>query len=545
MVLIEVNSDGRVLNQVKNNSTASQLFYMDGEAYAVGLPPRKEDFLRGVVNYDQPWIEIENEFLIFISMPCAPHHELFCAERPGGGYILGSCLFEVAEILSTGSLDNSAVEYFLKKGTFPSGRTILNEISRLKPGNLYEFLQNQLISVRHSLQRTQTAHVTYSEFKEKFEGVLEAYGSGKQLGVLLSGGVDSAAIALGLTKLGHAPKAFTGVCLPRMAESEIDFEGSARLAHQLEIPLHISEVDFEKLSIEDFRPFVRTVPMGVHLCIVFDTLLKDMVAQNIEVAFCGQNLDNLYNLGATSLPSLSRAGLSDLFRRWFLSFEYARAVGGESVSPKALGPMMRISGHLGAFLYSCVKHERYRAPSNAHEIVEAFNTSPDGVVFANGERMKSELEMRASDVFPNLFQNKVEEYMMSSASQTIRRSGDSQNISCIFPYSAEPMISVWRHSEMSLRDLFRPKKYIREYVREQLVPRKPPVKRARRIKAKGYHEWVLNFLTYSSAGVELNNFLPKHEVKGITNPQKLQRALAEFWLNEMRSILSSKGVVIS
>ena len=195
-------------------------------------------------------------------------------------------------------------------------------------------------------------------------------------------------------------------------------------------------------------------------------------------------------------------------------------------------------------MYSATKKKQYRAPRSPAEIVASFNSSPDGVVFPKREGSIDYGDLRPHDIFPELLNGKIEEYMMSSASQTIRRSGDAIGIQTVFPYSTEPMISVWRRAGMSLKDLLCPKRFVREYVRETVGNKNGKAGLHGSYKAPGYHEWSREFLEKSPAGKSLEEYIFEQRLKGVTSAQRLQRALSEFWLDELFSVLSKEGIAL-
>lgn len=500
-------------------------------------------FREGEIEYDRPYVRIEDGCLKFIAVPKAPHHEIYFLRDVNDHWVFGDNFFEIAAHRVEHEEDLEVVTHFLQKGTFPSGRTQLINVRRLLPGSIYR-IGRELYRESTVVAKNAAVAPTYEEFKKRLESAVSRHSAGRRCGVMLSGGIDSTAVAIACARSGQRVQSFSMRYLPRQRGVEEDYFGASQSSAHHGWQHHAVEVDFGQLTIEVLRKYVVWTPMGANLSLGFDLLLGKMREVDIEVGFCGQNLDNLYNLGATSRLAINRAGLSDAFRRFFLTEEYAKAVqNAASGRMQIINWPWRLAGYAGAGLYSAAKRNLYVAPRSVGEIVRNFAESSDGVVFgrdraevgADRSGIGAEYAHRAMVV------RKIEEYMMASDSQITRRAGDSWGVRTVFPYSSELLMPIWINKRMVLRDVFRPKSFVNQYVREFYPKyyRRPSLGKGDHGMAP--HVWATHLLK-SELGRALLDRSRMNVEEVVTPMQKLQRCLCGFWLQEIRYLHAVAGI---
>lgn len=538
IINIQINSKSEL---VKNEYISPRIFIIDlpNEKLTHTDSPDYIGFLSGIYEYESPWISISNDKLIYIAMPRAPAHELYFCTNKIGDTLFTSDFYTAIHFIEKCSIDDEARTFFLNNAIFPPGKTLFKEIKRVLPGTVTRFGLNADTSKVQCGQKIESI-ASYEEFKRRFELYIKHKVSDKNVGVLLSGGVDSTSIAIAAKKYAKNVHAFSMNYSPAMKGVLSDLAIAKRTSKALDISLKVCDVDFQSYDIERFKKFVAIMPMGAGLPTGFDLTVEKVKSENIDCVLTGQNADLLYNMSATSKFSLSRSGIAALFRRIFLTEEYFKYLDCKQnrslrylLTPLLLFlPLEKI----GAVIYSWAKGCKYRPPKSNAELLYVFERNSDVVVFTKEQDLDlahNNNPIHSNDVHFQLIQQKIEKDMMLPDSQIIRRSGDLWGVDIIFPFSCETLMPIWLQKKMHINDIFSPKKYIYRYVLEHY----PEYFQEIEIKkdfSHGYdaQDWAERIVR-SDFGRSLSNNLLYPPSEKLTKYKLMTYYLSNFWINSI------------
>ncbi len=489
---------------------------------------------------DEPRVIKGGEEYVGVVMPAAPSREIFCYRNVNGEVIYTDSFFDLLESVDSLNESASSADFFLKKNIFPPGKTLYKEISRLLPGRIYFFDQNA-VYVELSDSVSAGRGVSFEDFENLFDEVVRQRVENKDVGVLLSSGVDSTAVILSAAKCSKSIKSFTMGYSPQIKGVAADIIGADHTARYLGVSHRVIEVDIASYDTASLATFVRRMPMSAGLPVGYERLLETMSEESISVALTGQNADLLYNLSATDRPGLNRAGMTALFRRWFLTDSYFKYL-----DPQENSGLVSRVGHAfleraGATLYSRFKGAAYQSPQDCQQLYQSFINSADVVVFkrSNEDCLSSAKAINSKNVYKMLVRNKLEQDMMLCDSQMIRRSAEHNGIEVFFPFSDGNMIDLWFRKNMSFKDVFYPKRYIRQYVEKNF----PSYGERDRLASKNKggldaHAWARKVLL-TDFGKQLKEESCSEPTENVTSYKYLMYQIAVFWLNEIRRIRRS------
>lgn len=172
---------------------------------------------------------------------------LFLAARPEGGWVFGSEARAVGRAIGAG-LRRDVLADYLAWGYPPPGSTLLEGVVEVAPGEIVTLSERGLERRRYyTLPRAEERTPDLREQDEAFDAaftrsVREHQLSDVPIGVLLSSGVDSSAIAIAAAKSGARLTAFT----VRFGDRGLDeSEDAARLARDLGLPVVVLSVPSE------------------------------------------------------------------------------------------------------------------------------------------------------------------------------------------------------------------------------------------------------------------------------------------------------------
>lgn len=491
---------------------------------------------------DLPHVVTSGEETIGILMPAAPAKEIYRYDNGEGEVILTDSFFKLLASVEKLTESPESIDFFMKKNIFPPGKTLYVEISRLLPTKTYLFDARKNCSEPGDIgsDRSKSISVTYKEFERIFDHVVEKKVRGKDVGILLSSGFDSTAIALSAAKCAKSIKSFTMGYQPQISGVAKDVIGARHTAEYLGIEHKIIGVDVGSYSTESLALFVKNMPMTAGLPVGYERLLEVMSEDSISVALTGQNADLLYNLSATDKLAFNRSGMTALFRRWFMTDSYFKYLD-KSVQTNIISRVMHSCiSNSGAGLYSFFKGGKYLAPRDCSEAYYSFTTSPDSVVFKKQfTNFKIEKELDSNNIYEMLVRNKLEQDMMLCDSQMIRRAADTNKVDVSFPFSDGDLIDFWIDKQMTLGDVIYPKRYIRQYVSNHF----PEYSQRDGLKVEsdiGYdaHTWAKKVVS-SDFGKSLNAYANVLPAENVTPYKYLMYMIASFWIAEIRRVRAS------
>jgi hypothetical protein len=197
--------------------------------------------------------------------------------------------------------DETAIDAFLTMGYFPAPLTPLRSVTKVAPGRSVSISDRGpqaqhmwIAAVEHTPLGGEDA---VDAMSVAFQNALDrAWPSDGQAGVLLSGGIDSALIAVGASRLLERPARSFTFRYEQYQGSLNEGARAAAVAHQLgmpheEIPIHPKEMidDLDAATIAYGEPF----SWGLH-----SYRLKDVAEQGVSTVFSGAGADGAGYRGA-------------------------------------------------------------------------------------------------------------------------------------------------------------------------------------------------------------------------------------------------------
>jgi asparagine synthetase B (glutamine-hydrolysing) len=486
---------------------------------------------------DEPRVIKDSGEYVGLIMPAAPSREIYRYRNDNGDVIYTDGFFDLLEKVSVLNESESSANFFLKKNIFPPGETLYKEICRLLPGRIYFFGQGGGYT-ELSDSASDKCSVSFEGFERLFDQVVKQRVENKDVGVLLSSGLDSTAVILSAAKCTNSIKTFTMGYVPQIKGVAADIVGAEHTARYLGVSHKVIEVDVASYDIVSLAKFVRRMPMSAGLPVGYERLLKTMSEESISVALTGQNADLLYNLSATDRPGFNRAGMTALFRRWFLTDSYFRYLDYNEKTSLFSGACHAFLERAGSTLYSHFKGASYHPPKDCQQLYQSFINSADVVVFKKNkeEYTSSSKVINSKNLYKMLVRNKLEQDMMLCDSQMIRRTAEHNEVEVFFPFSDGNMIDFWFRKNMTYKDVVYPKRYIRQYV-EKNFPSYSERDRLSLQNKSGFdaHAWARKVLT-TDFGRQLKEASCSEPVENVTSYKYLMYQIAAFWLNEIRRI---------
>ena len=497
--------------------------------------------LAGTYEFEKPivWIDSKKGVQV-ICLPRAPPFEVYYCQNSSGDKIFTREYLEAIEFVGHVSIDLEAKNFFLMNSVFPPRRTYVKEVKRIMPGEiLWGPSLSETSNVGESRQSTDE-ELTYERFIFLFDSFIKSKVEGKDVAVLLSGGVDSTSVAVAARKYAKSLRAYTMSYTPAMRGVFADLEKARETATALGIEMTICEVDLTKYSLDRYKQFINVMPMSSGLTAGFDTAMEYIKKDNLESVLTGQNADWLYWLSATSRATLSRGGLAALFRRSFLTRQYFSHVLSKKNGKFPFGSsrysvVFYLWEWLGAVIFSLAKRRVFFPPCNAAELVHAFQLRPDVTVFlTKNERLPAQITEFYSpqELYTALMRVVIEKNMMLPDSQIIRRAAENHGLKVVFPYSSEILIDFWIGKIPNISELFAHKKMISRYVRDHLpsyYKRKegdPKGGRADSLEEQKWARFILESTPWLLSIYKRNKALPE----AITDYRKLTYTINCLWV---------------
>ena len=370
----------------------------------------------------------------------------------------------------------------------------------------------------------------------------------QDVAILLSGGVDSTSVAIAASKFAKSVTAYTLDYYPEMKCVQKDKLRAIQTASKLGLPIKVCKVDFSAYPSDRFKDYVDLMPMASGLTAGFDIMLQQISDDGIKCVLTGQNADWLYGLGATSQFAFSRVGLATLFRRIFLNQQYFSHVLAKSNRPKTSSYLSFLAFSFVEFvcasLYSIIKRKIFLPPKNPSELIHAYCSRPDLIVFVARDEISTIpriLAKNPNEIYRRLLEAVISKNMLLAESQIIKRSADMRGVTTVFPFSCESLIHFWFSKSPQLSDIFTHKKLIRSYVTSHLSDFDQPLftsHDSQTLNGLEEQSWASVVLQSSSILSTLykNSRLPS---ENITPFQKLTFSVSCLWLTIIKSIVKS------
>lgn len=320
-------------------------------------------------------LSVGNNKLNYIYPNICGKRDVFYSRKNEDEFIFSDDFFEIAKGFTQLNVKKSALQFFIIHGYFLPGETYFEEIRRLKTGN---FLVFDNMPIEESVfggygssdSMVENDKDKYSLFKSAIESVFITENISDNDAILLSGGSDSGLLAaLSFIRFGKKPALITMKYKQGLDVNYDDVLRAKNIADYYGASHDIAELDLENSSIKILESFVMNMPLAAHLSLGFYNIAQMINQLGKNKLWCGQNADNVYNLGPTTRKGLS--GIGNMIKRFYLSKEYFIELSDISGN-KIAKPFIDVTGYLGAKLLSYKYHGKLEQPNNFRELMNGF-----------------------------------------------------------------------------------------------------------------------------------------------------------------------------
>jgi hypothetical protein len=524
-----VSSRNNILTVAKNDLTSDFLSspdLLDGDYILIEI--RNGRFLRATVGTN-----IEKDLFYFLDRRMI---------------VLSDDFWKITRILKKVTIDKNAEHFFISHGYFRPAETFFREIRRSRVLTYLSFVDSKIVEQSIYDDRSKMCSITYEAFKASLDSVFDTYEPSNNDCILLSGGVDSGLItALAFIRKNASPKLASMIYDPLMTKNNQDFDGAEKVANFYGTDLSKTTVDFNNITKDILDEVVKLMPLSAHLSFGFLALMN-LARSKLSSSriWCGQNADNLYNLGPTGeFKIYPPKGWGQAFKRFLLSKVYICSL--EDVKPVG-GFGARLLGTLINATFSLKERKRYRLPRTASELAEAFRESDSytpllesglhpSVMDKSIRKFKTTLEVRNI-----LFDEKVQSYSIGGDSRIIISSSNLNSLQYVLPYSCANMVRFFRNMELSWKDVFYRKHYIIKYLCELLGKHNFSNlygKKENMGSGMNYKDWQKYIIMNTRLGS-----LIRENGDNESDVYSIQRFLSLFWKNQVFDCLNGMGVMI-
>ncbi len=438
-----------------------------GEIDWTGASDRESAYLHG----DAALWRVENGRLRYAVADLASVKDVFYAPSDNGGWHFSDDFMELARLIDICTIDTEEVIFFVRHGYFRRGATYFRQIRRVpvsqrvvpsSKGLLFESLFEDVYA------ETQNQPRTYEGFKRVLESVCRAEKPDARDAVLLSGGWDSALLAAQIRRLTSAPfHSATFWYRPAKDHNLMEVRCARRIADQLGIRHHAIPVDFNTIAPEMLDGLIDRMPLAAHLGFNFLEGTRSLPSAGIERAWSGMGADARYNLGPTSRLAPGQ-GKIDLVKRWFLSkpfFESLPDVNGRAT----LAARLATACGLG-FARRHYKNRGFRAPANVNELLFAYVEGESYLALMPRDPALKRPAL-ARPVSARAVRRLLCDELHSTAfigcdGRIAHYAPAMQGLDPIRPFAAPSMVLYFRALNPTWRDVWSPKRFIRDYLRE-------------------------------------------------------------------------------
>lgn len=327
-----------------------------------------------------------------------------------------------------------------------------------------------------------------------------------------------------------------------------DVEKSIKIADFYGAPFKIINVDFNNYTSQNLERFICKMPLSAHLSMGFYEMIKNISKLGKNRVWCGQNADNVYNLGPTGkLQGWKGAG--ELIRRYYLSREYFTSLS-DITDSSYISPIIRLVGYFGSTLMSTRKYCKIGQPKNFNQLAVNFLTSDNYLALSNNYDINLHpLSQKISTLKARqrLFDEKLSSYITGRDSRVIYSACNIFKLDTILPFSATNMIHFFRNLEMRWKDVIYPKRYIYNYLKELMGSKNyKKIYSSHYISIDNIAKWEENIIKNTIFGQQLLFERSKEGsfVKYFVKNNNLQNLLSLFWYKKIKKELEYKCIAV-
>lgn len=403
---------------------------------------------------------------------------------------------ELLELDTARAFNSYELLYFFVNGYTTAFSTFYKNWYKLLPGeviapaeisdNYEKRLESNLLIEK--LAKNTVKKQTFEAFDCTFDKILKKVISGKKrIGVLFSGGADSAYLLLKLLSLAEDKTFVTALIFFSKKLSTINSCDDKLKAvkflkeHNIKYEI-IDPLKYETLSESLFKN-ISAIPFDSHASLWIGGALRSISAQ-YDLILTGQNADSMYNFGPTARLDLKNiilkrsfqsAGLGEYLKRRLYQTEKLNSFKRKNKSyglianlkfllhlyhfDKRMLSGMRYSDFLAGFSCQCnyIPYFYSNMVKNVitNEGIDAFFSKMCEAV--NGLR-KYTLDARQDLLLLKLFT-----FVQGSDSAVMKEIGVKSNCSTVFPFTEPDAIAFFSSYKLTADDSVHPKKFIYEF----------------------------------------------------------------------------------
>jgi len=496
-----------------------------------------------------PLLYVQDGRIVWAAPDITATRDLFYGKTPAGDWVIADNLFSVAREFLCLKVSRRLLSYFVRHGFLPAGEMFFAELCRVHVGNKLLFEKGTLKEEETWLQDRRPR--TYESFKRALCSVFEAYPFGEQSAISLSAGADSGLVtAIAVIKYGRRPLAITLVNPNQPLEiNDIDAANVGRIAQYYGLEHAVLELDMNNLRMEKLKDVVLAMPMGAQLSLHHFLIGEEASRRGVKQLWHGEAADSVYNLGPT------QKSLGGPLRRFYLTKEYWQGFP-DVEGNRLVGKLARVVGQLGPLAWRTVRKQDLRQPVSFRELVDAFAAAEGTPPFPPKDAEKPSTfseKLTTRQAREAFFTWKARSFLPGRSPRIRYVVAERFGFESVIPYTTANMLWFFRGLEMNLKDVFAPKRFIYQYLRELLgekAYRDLYVRQEQRLAQKSssltWRQWQENMLSSTLLGQAL---LEKAK-KGLAGfPKKidcdltnLQHVLGVVWIHYVFAELEELGV---
>jgi hypothetical protein len=460
--------------------------------------------------------------------------------------ILSTDFFRLARVKEQLDYDASEVLFFARRGYCHKGKTTFVGVHRLPPGDSLKLNIDGTVVAESYLDEFKGTGVTFEVFKN---AINHAIGSAVQNDasldevVTFSGGVDSS-VLLSLVRNIKDVTAVTYSFVPALNWNAPDTLRAERIAKKLHVPHAVVDVDLNEIRLRYLNDVIASMPFAAHLSINFKKMFEALQSRKRRL-WCGQDLDNLYNYGATmDLQVINRFVLSDTYGRMLHGINGAQRY---RPAKKLLDASLKL---IGRSYYK----QRFETPDTFDELIEYLNESDRQLALRvagveNHERMASiapSEDINVSEIRNALFDDRLGGYCTGNEHKIQIQATKLFGTKMILAYSTPGIVHMLRNLHLSTLDVLIAKRFMYRYART-LGLSKRDFRLGWSLQTPGASQNWLEVFESTSFGQELSREADKaaDRIGLILDPSdknRWQKEVGMLWISKVCERLHQDGV---
>ncbi len=322
--------NGEIYNYLELKKDLQQFYKFktesDTEILARGLQHYGIDFIYKLDGmYTFSWYDIQQKTLLLVRDPSGvkPLYYIFSKNK----FIAFSSNIKSLFVLNIDGdrvLDMSAFYLYNKLGYVPGPKTLLRKINKLYPGQILQInLYNHTIStnITHHFNLDTTIEFNPSDYRNRMNQAVQQCLMGRRnIGLFLSGGLDSTAILHELCQYQNKPVTFTTRFDCSMKKTQVrnsDADIALKLSKDYKTDHHELLITLDNFlnSIEDTISILEEPRSNVNISAYY-LMNKYIANNNITVTLSGDGGDELLT-GYKHHAKIQECSKNDVLSKWY------------------------------------------------------------------------------------------------------------------------------------------------------------------------------------------------------------------------------------